>query len=171
VADDVYMNVLFNPKLVKQYRLIGFDNKLGALADSNSIIEGGEIGSGQTMIAAFEIESAMGSMVASGMDQFAQVHLQYKNMNDTARKERKINIAYDPVPFKEVEPIYRFASSVIMFGSLLKNSVYARDYSWGDVIMLSSESANPTDINQHQFVELVMKGKANSGKFKKKRKE
>ena len=123
------------------------------------------------MIAAFEIEPAMGSMTASGLDQFAQVHLQYKKMNDPVRHERKFNIPYDPVSLKEVDPIYRFASSVIMFGSLLKNSVYARDISWGDVIMLANDSANPTDINQHQFVELVMKAKTYSGKFKKKRKD
>ena len=31
VADDVYMDVEFNPEYVKEYRLIGFDNKVGAL--------------------------------------------------------------------------------------------------------------------------------------------
>ena len=55
VADDVYMNVEFNPEYVKEYRLIGFDNKVGALKDSLSIIEGGEIGSGHSMVAMFEI--------------------------------------------------------------------------------------------------------------------
>jgi Ca-activated chloride channel family protein len=46
VADDVYMNVEFNPEYVKEYRLIGFDNKVGALRDASSVVEGGEIGSG-----------------------------------------------------------------------------------------------------------------------------
>ena len=56
VADDVYMNVEFNPDLVKAYRLIGFDNKRSALADSSSELEGGEIGSGHSMMAIFELE-------------------------------------------------------------------------------------------------------------------
>ena len=34
VADDVYMNVDFNPAYVKEYRLLGFDNKVGALNDT-----------------------------------------------------------------------------------------------------------------------------------------
>src|SRR5258708_20890556 len=38
VADDVYMNVEFNPEFVKEYRLIGFDNKISALKDSLSTI-------------------------------------------------------------------------------------------------------------------------------------
>src|SRR6185369_12862119 len=53
VADNVYMNVEFNPDYVKEYRLIGFDNKVGAINDSSSVIEGGEIGSGHSIIAAF----------------------------------------------------------------------------------------------------------------------
>jgi Ca-activated chloride channel family protein len=55
VADNVFMNVEFNPEYVKEYRLIGFDNKVGALRDTLSMIEGGEIGSGHSMIALFEI--------------------------------------------------------------------------------------------------------------------
>jgi Ca-activated chloride channel homolog len=31
VADDAHMSVEFNPKYVKEYRLLGFDNKVGAL--------------------------------------------------------------------------------------------------------------------------------------------
>ncbi len=55
VADNVYMNVNFDPNYVSEYRLIGFDNKVGALNDSLSVIEGGEVGSGHSIIAAFEI--------------------------------------------------------------------------------------------------------------------
>ena len=40
---------------VKEYRLIGFDNKVGALSDTFSEVEGGEIGSGYSMMAIFEI--------------------------------------------------------------------------------------------------------------------
>src|SRR4030095_10155891 len=36
IADDVYMDVAFNLNLVKQYRLIGFDNKVGAMSDSSN---------------------------------------------------------------------------------------------------------------------------------------
>ncbi len=39
VADDVYLNVHFDPAYIKEYRLIGFDNKVGAIKDSSAIIE------------------------------------------------------------------------------------------------------------------------------------
>lgn len=90
VADDVYMNVEFNPEYVKEYRLIGFDNKVGALRDASSVVEGGEIGSGFSMIALFEIEptelnrGAIRDSIYSG--QFANIRLQYRNPGDTTHR-------------------------------------------------------------------------------------
>ena len=57
VADDVFLNVQFNPDLVKEYRLIGYDNKKAVIADSTSELEGGEVGSGNSTTAIFEISS------------------------------------------------------------------------------------------------------------------
>ena len=37
------MNIQFNPKLIKEYRLIGFDNRRDAVADSTIDLEGGEL--------------------------------------------------------------------------------------------------------------------------------
>src|SRR5687767_12455744 len=115
VADDVYMTVKFNSELVKKYRLIGFDNKVHALTDSLSAIEGGEIGSGHSLIASFEIEPAPGTGERATTQSFAELIIQYKNTNDTTRQEMKKTFAYEPYSFKEIEPVYRFASSVIMF--------------------------------------------------------
>ncbi len=170
VADDVSMNVRFDPTLVKQYRLIGFDNKLGALADSLSVLEGGEIGSGQSLIAAFEIEPifAAGENVYS--EKFADIILSYKLPADPAQQVSKKQFAYDPVYFKELEPMYRFAASVIMFGSLLKSSPYTKEIGWGDVLYHAGEAANPTDASQSQFVELVYKAKNFYTRSKKKKK-
>jgi Ca-activated chloride channel family protein len=61
VADDAYLNIVFNPALVKDYRLIGFDNKVKMLSDSLSEIQGGEVGSGHSLLALFELTPAEGS--------------------------------------------------------------------------------------------------------------
>jgi len=170
VADDVYMNVKFDPELVKKYRLIGFDNKIGALTDSNSVMEGGETGSGQSMIAAFEIQTDFKESDDVNLKKFAEINLQYKLPGDTVRKEVNEIIPYELVSYSELEPRYRFATSVIMFGLILKASPFAKEISWGDVLYHASEAANPTDINQSQFVELVYKAKALYTKSKKKKK-
>ena len=170
IADDARMSITFDPSLIKQYRLIGFDNKVGALADSTSEVEGGEIGSGQSITAAFEIEPnfVAGSNVYS--DHYAEVRLQYKLPREHVSHEVAQKFPYDPVPYKELQPLYRFATSVIMFGSILKSSAFAKDISWGDVLYQASESANPTDVSQAQFVEIVYKAKEFYTKRKKRNK-
>lgn len=169
VADDVYMNISFDADLVKSYRLIGFDNKVGALADTSSTIEGGEIGSGHTLMAAFEVALHPNAPSRPSLEEFANIMISYREPGIEKRLESKFTINYDPVPYKDVEPMYRFATSLIMFGSLLKNSDHAKHISWGDVIYQASESANTTDVNQHQFVELVIKAKNLYSKFKKRK--
>jgi Ca-activated chloride channel family protein len=170
IADDARMYITFDRSLVKQYRLLGFDNKVGALADSTAEVEGGEIGPGQSITVAFEIEPNF--VGASGVysDHYAQVNLQYKLPCHQVRHEVGEKFAYEPVPYKELHPLYRFASSVIMFGSILKSSPFAKEVSWGDVLYEASESANPTDVSQAQFVEIVYKAKEFYTRKKKKNK-
>jgi Ca-activated chloride channel family protein len=168
IADDVHMHVTFDPSLVKQYRLIGFDNKVGALADSTSEVEGGEIGSGQSITVTFEVEPNFTSGANVYSDHFAEVKLQYKLPGEVAELEMSEKFPYDPISFKELDPMYRFASSVIMFGSILKSSQFVKDISWGEVLYQASEAANPTDGNQSQLVELIYKAKDFYTKKKKK---
>ena len=170
IADDAHMQVTFDPSLVKQYRLIGFDNKVGALADSTSEVEGGEIGSGQSITVAFEIEPNFTSGTNVHSDHFAEVKLNYRLPGETAELEKTEKFPYDPIMFKDLHPMYRFASSVIMFGSILKSSQFVKDISWGDVLYNAGEAANPTDANQSQLVELVYKAKEFYTKKKKKNK-
>jgi Ca-activated chloride channel homolog len=159
IADDAHMHITFDPGLVTQYRLIGFDNKVGALADSTSEVEGGEIGSGQSMTAVFEIEPNFVAGANVSSDRYAEVKVQYKLPLDEVQHEVSEKFHYDPVPYKELDPMYRFATSVIMFGSILKSSPFVKEVSWGDVLFQASEAANPTDATQAQLVELVYKAK------------
>jgi Ca-activated chloride channel family protein len=86
-------------------------------------------------------------------------------------KELNEKFVYDPVMYKDLDPLYRFATSVIMFGSVLKSSPFAKELSWGDVLFHASEAANSTDRSQAQFVELVYKAKDFYNKQKKKKRK
>ena len=56
IAKDVKVQIEFNPKHVKAYRLIGYENrKLAAEDFVNDAIDAGEIGSGHTVTALYEI--------------------------------------------------------------------------------------------------------------------
>ncbi|MBL7725843.1 MAG: von Willebrand factor type A domain-containing protein [Chitinophagaceae bacterium] len=173
VADDVYMNVEFNPEYVKEYRLVGFDNKVGALRDSLSTIEGGEIGSGHSMIAMFEVvpteinKGAIKDNFTTG--KFADIKLQYRLPNDKKQQQFIHNSRFEYIPFAEVDKCYHFSASVAMFGSLLRNSPFVKDISWNEVITMAQVSSGSNDLLQKEFITLLQHAKTLYSKIKKKK--
>ena len=174
VADNAFLNIEFNADLVKNYRLIGFDNKRKALVDSVSELDGGEVGSGHSVIALFEIDpvftTGLPETSPAFRDNLANVSVRYKLPNDTLQRYTTYHCAYTVTPFHSLPATYRFASSVAMFAALLKDSKYARNYSWSDVIKLATESQDTQDAIQQEFITIIEKAKKIYGKERKKRK-
>ena len=173
VADNAYMNVDFNPEYVKEYRLVGFDNKVGALRDTLSVIEGGEIGSGHSMIAMFEIaptEINKGAIKDNFMTgKFAEVKLRYHLPNDTRECNFSYKSLFDFIPFNELDKCYQFSSAVAMFGSLLRTSSFVKNIGWNDVVTLAENSSGRDDLLQKEFLKLVQQAKTLYSKVKKKK--
>lgn len=173
VADDVYMNIEFNPEYVKEYRLVGFDNKVGALRDSTAAIEGGEIGSGHSMIALFEIvptEINKGAIKDNfTIGKLADINLKYKRPNDQKQMYYSTTCRFDFTPFAELEKCYHFSAAVAMFGSLLRNSPFLRNIGWNEIISLAETSIGSDDLLQKEFISLVQQAKLLYTKFKKKK--
>ncbi len=168
VADDAYMNVDFNKNIVKQYRLIGFDNKVGALNDTTAIVEGGEIGSGNAMQVVFEIEPEKTISVANSTS-IADVRLQYKLPGDTAKKQYSFTVPYKVTSFFDLDKSYRFSAAVIMFGSLLRNSPHAKSYNFTDIINLATSSLDEQSLIQKEFITILQQAKQLYSKKKRKR--
>jgi Ca-activated chloride channel family protein len=165
VADDAYLNIVFNPSLVKDYRLIGFDNKVKMLSDSLSGILGGEVGSGHSLLALFELTPANTDNAMGGdPDRLARVLLNYKLPHDTVERMTCYTCLNRPVAFRDLPPCYRFASSIALFGELLKKSSFMRQADWKDVIGMAQESGDPADGMQQEFIGLIEKARKIYGK-------
>jgi Ca-activated chloride channel homolog len=158
VADDSYFNIEFNPDLVKQYRLIGYDNKLKALADTLSNVEGGEVGSGQSLMVLFEITPQY-DMSESFNSKLAKVVLHYRIPGDSTVRASLYNVSYDIVDFNELQSCYQFAASVTMFAALLKESKYSKRFTWNDAIYIAHQGHNPKDPLQVEFITMIQKAK------------
>ncbi|MEQ1676657.1 MAG: von Willebrand factor type A domain-containing protein [Chitinophagaceae bacterium] len=173
VADNVYMDVVFNPEYVKEYRLIGFDNKVGALRDSSSAIEGGEIGSGHSMLALFEIvptEINKGAIKDNfTIGKFADINLKYQHPNSEKTSTFNYTSRFDFTPFEELGKCHQFSASVAMFGALLRNSPFIKNIGWNDIISLAQASSGNNDLLQKEFVTLVQQAKTLYSKVKKKK--
>jgi len=169
VADDASVDIKFNSNLVKEYRLLGFDNKLKVIADSVHELQGGDVGSGHSLLAVFEIEPAFGAAddFRAG-DPIANVLVRYHLPKDSSDRTMLYNCPYNPVEFKELPACHQFATSVVMFGGLLKGSKYFKNVSWNDVIIMAEQTHNPADPVQKEMIALVEKAKKIYSKKKRK---
>ena len=151
VAEDVYLNVQFNPDYVKEYRVLGFDNKVGALKDTASIIEGGEVGSAYSMQVVFELVPAEAKL-GDSLRRPAQLSLQYKLPGDTTRCTES---AEPVLPYQLLQlapPYYRFAAAVVLFGAMLRESPHVKEVDW---VQLQNLAANLQDKSQKEFLDLL----------------
>lgn len=171
VADDAFLNLWFNPSVIKEYRLIGFDNKVNALADSLSEVEGGEVGSGHSLLAMFELVPLSQSYDwGHAKDGLAKATLNYKIPGDSIERVTGYKVPVSYTAFPELPDCYRFATAVSMFAGMLKNSPYMRMVNWNDAAIIADEAHNPQDAIQKEFISMITKAKKIYGK-KRKRKQ
>jgi len=160
VADDVFMNLKFNPGQVKEYRLIGFDNRRDAVADSTIDLEGGEIGSGNSVLAIFEIvpvNNPAVKTVPSTNDVIADIEMRYSLCDDTSNLQMTNFCPANYADFKTIDKDLRFATAVAMFGLKIKQSKYIKPVEWDDIRKIATESHDPTSYLQTEFLQLVDK--------------
>jgi len=173
VADNVYMDVTFNPEYVKEYRLIGFDNKVGALRDTLATIEGGEIGSGHSMLALFEIvpteinRGAIKDQISTG--KLAEIQVRYQRPGNPRTEQYFYTSTFSYNPFLQTDKCYRFSAAVAMFGALLRNSPFLQDAGWNDVIQLAQASYGSNELMQKEFMSILQQAKTLYSKVKKKK--
>ena len=171
VANDAYIDIRFDPTLVKNYRLIGFDNKLSALQDSANEIQGGEIGSGHSLMALIEIDPVPGeSGTAIHPASFASLRMHFQVPGENKIILEEYNIPYHFQPFQELPDYYRFSASVALFGGLLKKSPYTQKATWDDLALIAKASYDPNNVSQSEYLLLIEKAKKIYHKEKKKKK-
>lgn len=167
VANDAFVDIDFNPAIVKSYRLIGFDNKKNALEDSTTQLQGGEVGSGHNLMAVFELVPKDSSITSGNL---GNLNINFKKSDTLAFQQQYFDIPYHPIALAGSEKEYRFATAVCMFGSLLKESPYTKKISFDQVWSLASMSYQSDDRYQKEFVSLVDQAKQIYQPEKKKRK-
>jgi Ca-activated chloride channel family protein len=156
VANNAYLKVVFKPGMIEEYRLIGFDNKKNAASDSTSELEGGEVGSGHSMMAIFEIKPV-------AKDSFlyhrplAAISIQYRMpITDSACKQN-FQVLYEPQKISEADSGYRFAAAIAMFGAVLRQSKFLNDKKPDDVLNFALTAADPNNARQAEFLSLIEK--------------
>jgi Ca-activated chloride channel homolog len=157
VADDALLHVRFNPETVKDYRLVGFENKIDAIGDTSSILEGGEVGSGHTLMAIFEIERP--NRLFDSTANFANIEITCKLPKDSSKIYYNFSSNAIRTGFSELPPAYRFATGIVLFGQLLKDSRYTKQASFTDVQNIVQPAVQTGNHLQEEFVLMLEKAK------------
>lgn len=171
VAKDVKLQLEFNPKYVKEYKLIGYENRMLANEDfTNDKKDAGEIGAGHTVTALYELVPSDGKVAQSLRYQSQELNEQGKGnelgflkirYKDPKVKDAKSVEITEPLVFnkkalKETSTDYRFAASVAEFGILLRDNSNKANATYNQVIELA-EGAIGKDPEGYrkEFVRLV----------------
>ena len=174
VADDVYLSLDFNPTLVESYRLIGFDNRVAALSDTNNLLEGGEVGSGHAVLAIFEITPTQKNdqAVSEGVmkENVSTVDIHYRLPGKKEVNHFIYKCPYNYLDFRESEQYLRFAASVALYGSLLRGSPYVKNSGWEPLVLMVKENMDATNPFHNEFYDLVLKSQKIYVPLKKKKK-
>ncbi|MBC6110726.1 von Willebrand factor type A domain-containing protein [Pedobacter fastidiosus] len=178
VAKDVKLQIEFNPAKVQSYRLIGYENRLLNKEDFNDDKkDAGEIGSGHTVTALYEIipigikDDLSGSVddlkyqktskvKSADSEEILTVKLRYKEPSGNKSKLLVKGINDNTLGFNATSDNFRFAAAVAEFGMILRKSSFKQNATFEQVITLA-ENAKGKDKEGYrsEFLSLVKSAK------------
>lgn len=173
IAKDVKIQIEFNPKYVSSYRLIGYENRKLRNEDfSNDKIDAGELGSGHTVTALYEIIPAGtqsefipedGSLKYTRTEssgdfgsELATVKFRYKKPDENTSKEISQIIGNSSGKISSASPDFKFASSVAWFGLVTRKSDLILKKDLSDIEDLARQGkVNDMEGYRSEFIRLV----------------
>lgn len=176
IADDVKIQVEFNPAQVAEYRLIGYETRGLRREDfKNDAIDAGEIGDGHRVTALYEITApgskgqkldplryggvpaTSGNNAGKAAEEIAFVRLRYKRPGESSSQEMARAVTKSDVYTEATAPAdLRFAAAVAGFAQSLRGDPYLNGYSLRQVAGLA-EGATGKDPGgwRAEFLRLV----------------
>jgi Ca-activated chloride channel homolog len=156
VADNAFINIQFNPSRVSSYRLIGFDNKREAVQDGSSDLDGGEIGSGSSNMAIFELIPVQNNNMLSTSD-IGKLQLKFHDVKDKTQTLQQTDFTIQGQVKDSTDNGIKFAAAVAMYGLKLKQSAYLNKASWAEVKAVAESAADKAVFLQTEFLKLLDK--------------
>jgi Ca-activated chloride channel family protein len=185
IAKDVKIQVEFNPAVVSEYRLIGYETRMLNRDDfNNDKVDAGDVGSGQTVTALYEITPVgvtransdlryapepegrtievgcprIGPCKTNPSMEIGFVKIRYKlPKSDTSRLiSTPIDSAAEYTTFKNAPQDARFAAAVAGFAELLRGGKYSGSLTYGDVLDMASKAIGEDPFGyRSEFLQMV----------------
>lgn len=172
IAKDVKIQIEFNPAVVSEYRLIGYETRVLSREDfNNDKVDAGDIGAGHTVTAIYEI-TPIGSSAklvddlryqndtspTTSSREYGYLKLRYKLPNEDKSHllEQPILVSDGLDKIEQASKDARFSVAVAAYGQLLGESKYMENYSYNDVISLAMPARGEDRYGyRNEFISLV----------------
>ncbi len=170
VAKDTKFQVEFNPAVVEEYRLIGYEKRLLNNEDFNDDTkDAGEIGVGHTVTVLYEIRPVgsgekmdidplkYGKTEFTNKDEVLTVKMRYKDPDgDKSKLISKTLKKTDFKTFDKASTDFRFASAAAAFGQLLRDSQYLNGLTAKEIADIASKAKGEDENGDRaEFVKLI----------------
>jgi Ca-activated chloride channel family protein len=179
IAKDVKIQIEFNPAVVAEYRLIGYETRALNREDfNNDAVDAGDIGAGHTVTAIYEITpvgsgaelvdplrygAEQGSDPAAVPTMNAPTEIAFLKMRYKLPESDVSQLIEQPVTpsvvygdIGEVSDDMRFAAAVAAYGQKLKGSNYGGEMSWSDIAELARSGKGEDESGYRaEFIQLI----------------
>jgi len=175
IAKDVKIQIEFNPSKVQAYRLIGYENRMLAAEDFNDDTkDAGELGSGHTVTALYEIipvgvkdsfsksvdplkyQYNNGEIADEDSPEIMMIKLRYKEPVGEVSKLINHPVIDSHLKLTNTSDNFRFSAAVAEFGLLLRDSEYKQQSSFSQVASLAKSARGKDESGyRSEFIRLV----------------
>jgi len=150
IANDVKIQVEFNPAQIAEYRLIGYETRALAREDfNNDTVDAGEIGAGHNVTAIYEITPVGSDAILNdalryqpaaetdGNSELGFLKLRYKTPGEDVSQLLTTPITSG---MGEATDDIRFSAAIAGYGQLLSGGKYLQDWGFNELITLANET-------------------------------
>jgi Ca-activated chloride channel family protein len=155
VADSVCITASFDTILVNEYHLIGFENRVDS-SDTTLRLEGGQISSGHSLLALFELVPKKDSI---GIENIADLKIHYTLPGQKGGLQMDYNCPNRLVSFEKAAGDERKAACIALFGLKLKQSGYTSGIAWAEIEKMTRKNFSVNNALDRDYITLVTKAR------------
>ena len=147
IADNVKIQIEWNPAQVAEYRLIGYETRVLAREDfNNDKVDAGDIGAGAQVTAIYEVTAPGSPALLNDPLRYGAAapatgggELGFLRLRSVAPGETASTLQETPILAETAEPgdDARFAVAIAGFGQQLRGAKYLGDWGWPEMIALA----------------------------------
>jgi Ca-activated chloride channel family protein len=154
IASDVKIQVEFNPDRVREFRQVGYENRQLKKEDfRNDTVDAGEVGSGQSVTALYEV-----GLQGEGNQEVGVVRIRFRNLDgEVEEMVHPIRASDVRSTFDGASVQFRLAASVAEFSEILRGSPFADGSQYSEVVPVLRPVVQELHLDSHvqELLQLV----------------